>query len=571
MNMKKIYRLGILAATCFAVTACEFLDVEPQIIPSDEFYKTEKEVAYGLAGVYGALNNEELYGNYYSLMISNTDDLCYQNREHNGAYVYWYNHNSSDPYVYSAWTMLYAGIKNANEFMQALTSPQFDKELDKDGRNYAEARFLRAYYHFLLAQAWGNVPLRTKPTLTPDDVHLAATPQTDVLKWCVSEMEEAWKSFDDKLDNAPSRISKRTIEGILARVYLFTAGATVKGVDSKAMYERAAYWAGQVVADGRVKLNPSYAQVFINMISDAYDRSSNESMWEAEFLGDRTNAQMWSNGRIGDMIGLQSTSGDNKYNEWNCNYSYAMYNGSLKLWDLYYTYDRTPEETENKAKLDARQEWNMPPYNYAGRKDNATGLYIFRPSVDKTPYNYDKISSFDDPSAAVCARNAGKWRREAVYEGHKIAKQLYTSINFPILRYSDVLLMYAEAVNESKGAPTQEAYDCVKRVRDRAGIQTVDFGAVGSYKEFQNFVRNERGRELAFEGLRKWDLIRWGIFVEAMNGYAKLATDKRWSKDANTSRRATETGTSVQARHIYLPIPSTELGVNKLLKQNPLW
>ncbi|MEG1700665.1 MAG: RagB/SusD family nutrient uptake outer membrane protein [Alistipes sp.] len=560
-----IYKLGLLAALLLSTVSCSFLETEPHVMTPENFYKSEKEVNYGLAGVYGAMSREEFYGNYFSLMISNADDLCYYNRERTKNCVYFYNHDASDPYVYDAWTTIYAGIKNANEFMYYVA----DSPFDKDAICYNEARFLRAYYHFLLAEAWGNVPMRTTRVLNPNDTQLASTAQEKVLEWCVSEMEAIAPTFPDALNNAPSRLTRASMEGILARVCLFTAGTTVKNVDSKAYYAKAAKWAGEVIKDARIKLNPSYSDVFINMISDKYDRDYNESMWEVDFLGDRSNAQSWTNGRIGDQIGLQSNNSDGKFAFWTCNYSYAMYNGSLKLWDLYYKTDRATDE--NETIKDVRQAWNMPPYNYFGLKDK--GVYIFRPSYEPAPYTYMKIPSFEgtDPSKdtgnAVCLRNAGKWRRESMYEGHKVAKSLYTAINFPLLRYADVLLMYAEAVNELNGAPDDLAKECVKKVRERAGIKTDDSQLTDDFREL---VRNERGRELAFEGVRKFDLIRWGTFVKEMNDYSKQVADPRWVNDPK-AHYAAETGSSVRPKHIYLPIPSKELGVNKLLRQNPLW
>ena len=69
--MKKILnKIFVVSGLCAALSSCSFLDVEPQVICSDTFYNTEKEVLYGLAGVYGVMSNEALYGNYYSLMTS---------------------------------------------------------------------------------------------------------------------------------------------------------------------------------------------------------------------------------------------------------------------------------------------------------------------------------------------------------------------------------------------------------------------------------------------------------------------------------------------------------------------
>lgn len=572
MKMKNIYNMLIVSGLLATMSACSFLDLKPNIIASETFYNSKKEVLYGLAGVYGVMNNEEFYGNYYSLMCSNVDDLSYFNRPTTTSYVVWYKHDASAPEVYSAWVEIYQGIRNANAFMEAVENSEFDV----DHKYYNEARFLRAYYHFILAQAWGDVPLKTSSTKTPEDVMCAATPQYDVLKWCTEEMEECLPLADESLENAPSRVTKTTMQGILARVYLFMAGESVSGGDKKALYKSAMDHAYEVIQSGKHQLNPDYTQVFKNMISDVYDTQYRESMWEVDFMGDRSSAESWSNGRIGDLLGLQST-GSSNYTEFACNYSYAMYDGSLRLWDLYWTEDRTEEETSMSTINDKRQEWNMCPYNYAGNANyppypssGGRGTGSCTLSIDKTPYVYDNVSTGMDPTAAQAIRNCGKFRREVEYEGVKDSKRLYTQINYPLLRYSDVLLMYAEAYNEYNGSITEEVYNCVKAVRDRAGIATKPFSDYDS-ESFRQLVRNERGRELCFESLRKYDLIRWGIFVDVMNTqYAKDAADDRWSKNAKATY-ALNIGSSVQPKHVVLPIPAVELGVNKELQQNPLW
>ena len=549
--MKRIIsNLTATAAAGMLLCSCSFLEIEPKIIAPETFYETADDVLYGLAGVYGTINNEAFYGNYYSLMMSNIDDLCYCNRDNlSGQQLYYLNYGSTHAELYSVWTAIYAGIKNANEFMEAIGA---DSPLDADGRCYTEARFLRAYYHFILAQAWGDVPLRDSATKSPSEVQLAATPQSEILQWCVREMEACADMLPEGLDGAPSRVTRSAVQGILARVYLFMAGATVTGVDKQQMYERAARWAGEVIAGGLHSLNPDYSQVFINMIADTYDRTFYESIWEADFTGNNQE----SNGRIGDLIGLLCNSTDYANN--NCNYAYGFYNGSLKLWDLYWTEDRTDDEDRIANRIiDTRQAWNMAPYNY----QNSTG---------RVQYNYDSKSSLEYPTVAVGQRNASKWRREVVYESRQMSKSGYTRINFPILRYSDVLLMYAEAVTELGGDLT-EAYGCVKQVRDRAGIKTRDMADYSSQSAMRQFIRNERGRELCFESLRKYDLIRWGIFVREMRNYSQWTADGRWSKNAKTVLCAETIGSNVQEKHIYQPIPATELGVNKLLRQNPMW
>ena len=609
MKIKSILKLGTLALLTAALPACSFLDTDPQIIPDDGYYNSEQKLIYGLAGVYGVLNSEALYGNYYSLQIANADDLCYFNNYNNSeSRPDRYNHSAGTATIYDTWSKLYEGIKNANRYIEAVEKTEIDPgKLSVDiGLYIAEARFLRAYYHFLLAQAWGDVPLRVKATTSPNpnDVQMAATPQEQVLKWCADEIEATIPDLYEPIDNTPSRVSQTVAQGILARVYLFMAGESVKqidGLDKKEMYRRAAYWANEVIASHKHDLNESYEEIFINMIRDQYDTQFHESMWEAEFLGDRTSATDWTNGRIGDLIGLRSQSRTTNYSEWACNYSYGYYNGSYTLWQLYWENDRTADETASATVIDMRLTWNLPGYNYRGMNNqkisykNKAGETVTRylqqtQSMFKTPWVYNNNfampdiegldqtieDAFDpadlvyDPTVMCAVRNAGKWRRETVYEKQMSAKSLYTTINFPILRYADVLLMYAEAINEYAGAPDDQAKEAIREIRKRAGVKT-DESLLGDYRSFRDLVRNERGRELAFEGLRKWDLIRWGTFVEKMHNAGTNQPTENKYRNVSYTNYASANYANVTARHIYLPIPTKELAVNHALRQNPLW
>ena len=609
MKIKSILKLGTLALLTAALPACSFLDTDPQIIPDDGYYNSEQKLIYGLAGVYGVLNSEALYGNYYSLQIANADDLCYFNNYNNSeSRPDRYNHSAGTAAIYDTWSKLYEGIKNANRYIEAVEKTEIDPgKLSVDiGLYIAEARFLRAYYHFLLAQAWGDVPLRVKATTSPNpnDVQMAATPQEQVLKWCADEIEATIPDLYEPIDNTPSRVSQTVAQGILARVYLFMAGESVKqidGLDKKEMYRRAAYWANEVIASHKHDLNESYEEIFINMIRDQYDTQFHESMWEAEFLGDRTSATDWTNGRIGDLIGLRSQSRTTNYSEWACNYSYGYYNGSYTLWQLYWENDRTADETASATVIDKRLTWNLPGYNYRGMNNqkisykNKAGETVTRylqqtQSMFKTPWVYNNNfampdiegldqtieDAFDpadlvyDPTVMCAVRNAGKWRRETVYEKQMSAKSLYTTINFPILRYADVLLMYAEAINEYAGAPDDQAKEAIREIRKRAGVKT-DVSLLGDYRSFRDLVRNERGRELAFEGLRKWDLIRWGTFVEKMHNAGTNQPTENKYRNVSYTNYASANYANVTARHIYLPIPTKELAVNHALRQNPLW
>ena len=587
---RKIYTF---AASLLAVSSCGFLDMDPTVMVGG--YTSEEEALYGLAGVYGVINNEAFYGNYYSLMLSNVDDLCYFNRTTVNNYSVWYQHDASSPEIYDAWTQIYRGIGNANTFMESMA----DSEFDPDHKLYNEARFLRAYYHFILAQAWGDVPLRTSATTSPSEVECPVTSQLQVLQWVVSEMDACLELADDDLANAPSRVVRTTMWGILARVYLFMAGESISGTDDAMKHEyfgKAMEYAGKVISSGKHRLNQGtddhdgYSQIFINMISDKYDTEYHESMWEADFKGNRSSSDNWSNGRIGDLLGLQSQP--DSYDNVNCNFAYGQYSGSLRLWYLYWEEDRTDDETrlgeatndetfswddgdyieESLPGWDRRQFWNMSPYNYQGgtlRSGNTT-LDTWVAGIDRTPYRESTVTTEHSPAIARATRDCGKFRRETEYEGIKGDRGTYTPINYPILRYADVLLMYAEAYNEYNGGPTEKVFeDCILPIRERAGIKTRPYSEYASQEAFRQLVRNERGRELVFESLRKYDLIRWGIFETSMARYLEDTSGSEWT--GSTAQAAATMAASVAHRHIVLPIPSIELGVNKALRQNPLW
>ena len=125
-----------------------------------------------------------------------------------------------------------------------------------------------------------------------------------------------------------------------------------------------------------------------------------------------------------------------------------------------------------------------------------------------------------------------------------------------------------------RSSVSEQAYNCVLAVRERSlGVgKTFDQSYyISNPEKFREFVRNERGRELCFEATRKYDLIRWGIFVESMNEYVTYTTDTQWSGNGGLASYAATVGSNVERKHVLQPIPLKELGTNRKLKQNPLW
>jgi len=400
-----------------------------------------------------------------------------------------------------------------------------------------QAQFLRGFYYFQLVKDFGDVPLKLTPTNSVTDVNIARTPAKDVYAQILIDMKAAEAVLPTATSlGAPSRISKTTAEGILARVCLTMAGYPLNDV---AKYNDALAWAQKVKASGEHALietfnasltNTGYSQVFINYIQDKYDIK--ESMWEAEFSGNRTDAYL-ETGRVGNNNGIAFTPAAGFEDT---GYCYGFIGVTKRLYDMY-----------NAA--DQRRDWAIAPYNY-----------------NNTTFARNYFTT-----AQIYNRNPGKFRRS--YELLKPKNKNWTPENFPILRYADVLLMLAEAENQVNG-PTAVAYDAINQVRRRGYAVpvatpnvTADLTPGLSKAQFQQAIQDERARELCFEALRRSDLIRWGIFVSTMN-----AVGVEIAGNAGTSfAYAGVGGKNVTSRHLLFPIPSAEISVNKLMTQNPGW
>ena len=407
------------------------------------------------------------------------------------------------------------------------------------------------------------------------------------MRWVVSEMEAVLPFITESLDHAPSDVTRTTVHGILGRIYLYMAGESVSGVtddERHTYFDKAAEHCKAVIDSGLHRLNPDYSQIFINYVADKYDTEYHESMWEVDFYGDRSSSMYFGNSRWGELNGLRCSNADTDYASHKVNWANGLFGNTYRLWELFMDEDRTPYERSLSIITDKRQDWSIPGFTYEGTKDIAV-LYPYGgdPSdrrkliaaVDRTPYysSNNPVEQNTNVNAIYYpgGRQIGKFRREVQYEGLKNFRSIWTGINVPLLRYSDVILMYVEAVNERDRKPTEDLYDMILPLRERAGIQTPSYSKYDSYEKFQKFVRNERARELCFEGLRKQDLIRWGIYYESMMEVRELAlSNKNWA-NTSSARNFITLSSRMSRRNNYLPIPAIELAVNTEMKQNPLW
>ncbi len=612
MKKKITYTVG--AMILLFSTACESLDTKPtDFIAPQFYYSNEEELTYALTGIYDIIGNPVLYGGGNALIgqFDCADGMYFTTGNGPGAF----NYSAAENVVNQIWTALYQGIERTNLFLENVDNVDMDAE--RRNAMKGEAKFLRAFYHFVLVQNYGAVPLKTSSTTSVSDVYYSRTAADDVYEFVIREMEEAEALVNEiTAHNHSSRITKSAVQGILARVCLYKAGFPNH---DESRYSGALEWAKKVIASGYHELNPDYSNVFINLIQNRYD--TKESIWEVEYYTTGAGEAWNETGGLGGNNGIAQ-------NQQAYGFSGPQLRVQQYVYDLY-------ERGEVDWPIDLRRDWAIAPYRY--RDNNGPEKVFWEP---------DQI--YD--------RYIGKYRRE--YELVENRIQNGNGTNSPLLRYADVLLMAAEAENELNG-PTHQAQEWVNEVRRRgyahgrvirriqvtnggagyvevpqvaisgssgqqaAGLEPTEAvaeiadgqvtaihirhngtfyngtptvaisggGGTGATAEvemvqvtdadlppaatadresFRKAIREERLRELCFEGgFRRMDLIRWGIYVSYIQGEFGEFVDSTVPSSSRTN--AMRAVVNISEKHNYVPIPLRELSLNTELYQNPGW
>lgn len=519
---KYIIVIGGLTIALGLGSCKKFLATQPKdFISQENYYETEEQLNAALTGVYNALRNTNLYGNFMLGRMGFDADEGYTNSSTTLTGPMVYRVDGTEPVVENYWAGFYAGINRADILLRNINKPKMDET--KRNRIRGEVIFLKAYFYFMLVTRFGDVPYLEKPVESVNDTQIARMPSVQVYQRIVDAMIEAEALVPTITQIGFSgRVSKSAVQAVLARVYLYWAGYPIK---DESKYKDARTWALKVINSGQHALNPSYQQVFINYAQDKYDIK--ESIWEVEFFGDGSDSYGLY-GRVGSTLGIPSDDPSKGYVN-----SYMRVTGWL--YKLY---------TAN----DTRRNWNIAPFYYSG---NPATVITWA-----TSRIYDRYPA--------------KWRRE--YELSPTKSTVATPQNYPLVRYSDVLLMFAEAdnfIDDNDGLQRHEALNKVRRralglpVNSVSATDLVDLDKAAFLAEIQN----ERSRELCFENHRKMDLVRWGIFLPRMKA---IMSD--FTADNPTSRAYGILGfQNATAKDVMWPIPSNEITLNRLLTQNPGW
>ncbi|MDX9748851.1 MAG: RagB/SusD family nutrient uptake outer membrane protein [Paludibacter sp.] len=570
---RKLVKPALLVAGVVVITSCEqLLEKEPFTLTPETYFNNESELETFLTGVYSPIMQEHFYGNNYPLYNAGGDDLTFYQRSSPASSILCANANSSNTYITTFWRILYEGINRANILLENVDKNTSIPQAYRD-RVRAEALFLRSFYYFNLVQGWGDVPLRLTSTQSVYGLDAERVDKQIIYDTIISTIESTipylYKSTDI---GYTGRVTQSAAKGILARIYLFRAGEhfrdkTAPDPNRQQYFAEAKRWALEVKESALHGLVTPFQRVFLDLAEDKYNSTGvRESIWEAEEAGTRSTVEQAA-GRLGNTLGFgssqdySSTEGyKNLMGLSNPGYSYKFAYGSLKLYEMY--------ESEGDT---ARGDWSITNYEYVFASTGA------RQVLGKKFYYGKKRPSYVEPAGftyteeteVVSNRNktrcAAKYRREHEVAGPK--NKNYTPINFPILRYSDVLLMIAEADNELTPEPSALAYECVDAVRQRAGILPLE-GRGLTKNQFRDAIKKERAMELCFEAIRRWDLIRWGDFTTSMQTMQSFVNQDGW----NNSMKYAAAYYNVSDAYNYFPIPDSEMSINKLItSNNPGW
>ena len=485
-----LYFTIVLSVVLFSSCSKDFLDKSPEYsVNTENFYQTEADAIAAINGAYQPLQWPKLYN-----MRMWTSDIMAGNsivgagggsdgqETQDQANFVTATDNQG---VLDLWRGPWPGILRCNIILEKVPGMNIGETIKS--RVLGEAYFLRAHYYFILVRYFGDVPLVLAPVNPGDDLRPARTPKAEVYDQIIADLKKAIDMLPgrDSYDASDlGRASKGSAAGMLAKVYL-TLGNWQETVD----------YCDDVATLG-YSLNASYASNF-----DPLNKNTAESLFEVQYT---------SNGG---------------FNFWS--------NENQASWLSTFTGPRGSDLVAGGWGWNQPTQEFMDGYEAGDLRKDVTTLYEGCPQFDGKDYQ---------KSYSLTNYNLRKFLvSKAVSPSYD-----NSPMNFPVLRYADVLLMKAEALNEL--GRTSEAEAPLNEVRTRAGISEIS----GLSKDaFREKVLNERRIELAFEGQRWFDLIR--------------VADGQYALDFLHSIGKT----NMTTKHLLYPIPQKERDANPNLTQNP--
>ena len=472
---KIIYKLSLLLVIAFAGCSKDFLEVEPMgKISSDNYLNTDEEVRLALIGVYDIIQYNYSHGGWSSVFFMKnlpaddclaagggpSDQTEYQNLDD-------YNFTSASVKIESIWSNFYKTINACNTIINNVEAKEDISPAMAS--MVAEAKTIRAFTYLDLVSLFGGVPLLTVNPVNTDEYHQPRASVTAVYAQIEKDLNEAIPVLSAKSaysDADKFRFSKGAAQAILGKAYLY-----------QEKYTEAATVLGTLIGTGEFDLEANFEDVW-----NASSEFGVESLFEVSYTsqesydwgtaqwggGNENNFEIVLEGPRDVYFGLGTTS-------LNLTLGWGFNLPSAEIGDLFVAEGETSRY--NGTLISATD------YIATGGEVYAT------PFVDHDYEGYMRLKFVSKPT-------------EAGTEG---VEWLNYTTNWRLLRYADVLLMAAEAYNQSgnDAAAQTELF----KVRERAGFSD-PISATGT--GLFDLIKKERQIELAFEGVRYLDLVRWG-------------------------------------------------------------
>lgn len=490
----KLKYLFFAALASLGFTACsDFLDVDSvSKYDSEGVFGEKTEINRALNGVYAKLMSGDFYGDaYFTKFVfnsdveftTNTSDVATNNsfRRFDG------NSTASD--IEKFWNAAYSGVEYANNFVYYLErSPLYSTEDAEIMQMMGEAKVIRAMFFHDLVTYFGDIPFTFEPASVVENYVMPIVSRDEVYKTLIEDLKSIapYMKFAANLSNGVERASKEFCWSMIARMAMHAGGYSLRPdtdnpanfgkmerpANYKDLYKTALAYCDSVISSATHTLSLPYYRVFVNECNYVVN-SNDDPIFEIPFAKE-------TSGNVGYVHGPKSelyegsTSGDNIWGE-------AKSSAALSA---FYRFMFDPE--------DARRDYLNGLWGY---------LYNGEPtiSVSYTVYN-------------------NKWSKLWSTSGNPESAG-NTGINFPYMRYTDVLLMYAEAANELNDGPTDAAKAALRQVRQRAftnpeKIDSYIESMSGSKDDFLKAVLDERKFEFAGENMRWKDLVRNNLLAE---------------------------------------------------------
>jgi hypothetical protein len=522
--MKKIY--SILFCTAL-LSSCskDLLNTLPKDRYAEEVYWTsEKNATAALNGCYAVLKEDGLFGGTATPLWEETATPNAYNYDNSfGFNVIALGTQTASPanpaeIINNRWTDSYRGIGRVNTLLAEID--QVSMAETQKNQMKAEAKFLRGLFYAMLEMYYGGVPLILEKPNAATQSDLPRNTRAEVVNQVIKDFDEAAAVLPAKYAAAADkgRATKGAALAMKARVLLFEASPLVNTTNDVNKWIAAAA-ASKAVIDLAPQAGYGLFPNYRGMLLPA-NENNQEVIFDVQFKAPE------QTGNSFDLIVRQFNT-----------------NAPLRdLIDAYYMKDGLPIT-------------QSPLYNPA------------KPYENREPRFYQSIVFPGDVylGSAVTPTNPFKitgytFKKYGIYDSLP-STQLYqtgqSETNYVVIRYADILLMYAEAQNEALAAPDASVYDAVNKVRQRAGLVPYDIPPGKTKVEMRDIIRRERRIELAGEGFYYLDIRRWKTAEQVMNATIY-----------NSQNQAIVKRTFNPARDYWWPVPQTQLDLNRALSQN---